>query len=59
MSNIAKGICWAAAILLIALGNRLGLIEDKTARVLFIVLPIVAVLSLTGNWGCWPRRKEA
>jgi hypothetical protein len=59
MSNIYKGLCWAAALLLTALGNRYGLIDDKTAETLFIVLPIVGVLSLNGGASCWPRKKEA
>jgi len=59
MSNIAKGLCWAAAILLVAIGNRLGLIGDKTANVLFIVLPIVAVMSLNGRPDCNLARRGA
>jgi len=59
MSNIAKGLCWAAAILLVALGNRLGLIGDKTANTLFIVLPIVAVMSLRGGQQCNPWQRGA
>lgn len=60
MNNIAKGLCWAVAILLNALGNRYGLIDDKTAETLFIVLQIVGMLSLNGGAGCWPvKRRDA
>lgn len=59
MAKVAKAMCWAAAILLVAIGNRLGLIGDKTANTLFIVLPIVAVMSLNGGRTCRPLHREA
>ena len=61
MTNIRKSLCWAAAILLNALGNACGLIDDKTAETLFVILPIVAVLSLNSNRPCslLPRNKGA
>ena len=59
MSKIAKGACWALAILLVAIGNRLGLIGDRTANVLFIVLPIAAVTSLNRAEQCEPLRRGA
>jgi hypothetical protein len=52
MSNIFKGACWAGAILINAAGNYLGLIDDVTARTLFIVLPIIAVMSHRGRLQC-------
>ena len=51
MTRIHSGLCWGAALLLNAAGNYFGLIDDKTAETLFIVLPIVAVFSL----GCRSR----
>jgi hypothetical protein len=61
MPNLLKGFCWAGAILLNALGNYLGLIDDKTAQTLFIVLPVVAILSLGGGCNCrlWRRGEQA
>lgn len=60
MTSLKSGLCWGAAILLNAAANYFGLIDDKTAETLFIVLPIVGVLSL--GCGCegrpW-RRNEA
>lgn len=60
MTSLKSGLCWGGAILLNAAGNYTGLIDDKTAETLFIVLPIVAVFSL--GRGCngrlW-RRNEA
>ena len=59
MTSLKSGLCWAGAILLNALGNWFGLIDDKTAETLFIVLPIVAVFSLGGGCACgWWRRGE-
>jgi len=60
MTNIYKGLLWAAAILFNAIGNYLGWIADETAQTMFIVLPIVAVMTLRNDSClCWPRRKEA
>jgi hypothetical protein len=61
MDKITKGLCWAGAILLLAAGNYFGLVDDKTAGTLFIVLPIVAVLSLGGGRQCrvWRRAEES
>jgi hypothetical protein len=61
MNILTKALCWAAAILLNALGNYLGLIDDKTSGTLFIVLPIVAVMSLRGIDGCslWRQKRSA
>jgi hypothetical protein len=56
MSDISKGLCWGGAILLNAVGNYLGLIDDKTAETLFIVLPLVAIFSMRGGC-CWGRRE--
>ena len=52
MSNIVKALCWAAAILLVALGNASGLIADSSANTMFAILPLLAVLSLRGQIGC-------
>jgi len=49
MTNIQKALCWGGAILLNAIGNVYGLIDDTTAQTLFIVLPIFAVWALKGG----------
>jgi len=49
MSNIVKALIWAAAILIVALLKSRGLISVESAQTLFIVLPILAVLSLRGS----------
>ena len=56
MTSIKKALPWAAAILLNAAGNYFRLIDDKTAETLFIMLPIIAVVSLGHGCGCGWRR---
>ncbi len=56
MTQIHKSLCWAASLIFLALGNRFGLIDDTTANTLFVLLPIVAVMSLRGRSTC---RKES
>jgi hypothetical protein len=59
MTSIKRGLPWATAILLNDVGNYVGLIDDKTAETLFIVLPIIAVVSLGHGCACgWWRRGE-
>lgn len=55
MSNIAKALLWASAILIVALFNAQGLIADDAANTLFIVLPLMSVLSLRGGAKCRTR----
>jgi hypothetical protein len=52
MSNIAKGCLRALALLLIALGQRLGLLDGASAGTLRIVVPMLALLSMRGERGC-------
>ena len=52
MPNISTGFCWAASLILLALGNRFGLVADEAANVLFFALPAVAVMSMRGTRGC-------
>jgi hypothetical protein len=61
MTSLKTGLCWGAAILLNAAGNYFGLIDDKTAETLFIVLPAVAVITMGAGCGCrpWRRGEEA
>lgn len=54
MSTISKSLCWAGSLILLAVGNAAGLVADDTANTLFIVLPIVAVLSLREKTSCLP-----
>ena len=56
MTTITKGLCWAAAMILLAIGNRLGAITDSNATTMFAILPAVAVISISGRQACRFRR---
>lgn len=58
MSKIQTAICWATALVLLTLGVRFGVVDRDAAATMFFVIPILAVLSLTGR-GCRTRRSEA
>ncbi|MCB2067480.1 MAG: hypothetical protein KDE15_12675 [Erythrobacter sp.] len=51
MTRIQQALCWAAVLILLATGSALGLVERDTAQVLFIVLPVVAWMNISGR-GC-------
>ncbi|WP_296719485.1 hypothetical protein [Erythrobacter sp.] len=55
MTNIAKALLWAAAILIAALLQSRGLIAEDTAKLFIFVLPILAVLSLRSAGTCVRR----
>jgi hypothetical protein len=60
MSNVQRGIFWAAAIALTAFARRSGVFDAQAADTLLLVLPIVAFLSLRGGRNCsLLRRKES
>ena len=60
MTNIRRGLCWAAALLLTAIAKHYGVFEPGAADTLLLVLPIVAVLSLGNERECRLRpRNEA
>jgi len=55
MHAILKSLCWAAAMLLLAAGVRFGFMDRDAAVTLLLVLPILAVLSLSGRTCCAGR----
>jgi hypothetical protein len=59
MPNIQKGLCWAGALILLAVSNATGLVDDASANTLFIVLPIVAMMSLRGQQSCNARVEQS
>jgi hypothetical protein len=59
MSQIAKGLCWAGSLIILALGNRLGLVDDKIANTLFVILPIMAATTLRSDTRCQLRGRSA
>ena len=58
MTQLRKALCWAAALVLLALGGWSGLMDRDAVEVLLIVLPLVAWLSITGR-GCCPARSAS
>lgn len=60
MTNIQKGLCWGAAILLTVIAKKFGGFDAEAADTMLIVLPIVAILSLRNGRECsLLRKKEA
>ena len=60
MTNIRRGLCWAAATLLTGVARRYGVIDAEAADTLLLVLPIVAILSFRYGRECsLPRKREA
>ncbi len=45
MTDVARALCWAAALLLLALANYAGLIADKDAGVMFSIIPALWMAS--------------
>jgi len=57
MAYIFKGLCWAGSLILLALGNAAGLVADDAANTLFVVLPLLAVITMRGAACCRPERR--
>ena len=58
MTGYRNALCWAAAILGVALAGMAGLIDESSTTTLLIALPVVAWMSLRGRLYC-PLRREA
>lgn len=56
MKAILIGLCWGAALLMLGFGNRLGLIADDTATMLFAILPVLAVIAIGSGRPCVPAQ---
>ena len=56
MNSIPKALCWAAAMLFLALGDRAGVLEHGTVVTLITIIPILAWMSISGRMGCRPRK---
>ncbi|MEO7410065.1 MAG: hypothetical protein ABIU10_01915 [Sphingomicrobium sp.] len=51
--------CWAAMILLVALGARLGRVDGAAAELLLMVLPMIAFVTLLDHRKCRLPAREA
>jgi hypothetical protein len=49
MSTISKSLCWAAALILLAVGNATGLLSDSSATTMFAVIPALWVATTFGG----------
>lgn len=58
MKNIQKGLCWAAAMLMVAMARTYGVFDAQAADTLLLVMPIVAVLSFRDKRECNVLRKK-
>jgi hypothetical protein len=52
MTNIQRGLCWVAAILLTVTAKKYGVFGAEAADTLLLVLPIVAILSFRNGREC-------
>ena len=60
MTNIHRGLYWAAAILLTGIAKKFEVFDAEAADTLLLVLPIAAILSLRNRRECsLLRKKEA
>lgn len=52
MQILTKAICWALALIVLAVLSRSGLIADDVVRTMLIVMPVVAVTTMFGANRC-------
>ncbi len=57
MSNIAKGFIWASALILLAIANATYLIADQPANTLFVLIPVLAVITMRRAACCTPKSR--
>lgn len=59
MTRTQQALCWAVALIALALSVSTGLVDRQAAQPLFITVPVLAYLSITGKTGCCnPFRKS-
>ncbi len=56
MTKLTKSLCWAGALIALAIANRLGLIADQSANVMFALIPALWVAT---HGRCGTREKTA
>jgi hypothetical protein len=57
MTNIYRGLCWAAAMMMVVIAKKYGVFDADASDTLLLVLPIVAVLSFRNKRECNLMRK--
>ena len=56
MNAYFHALCWALAIMGLAVLNMFEVISDGTAQALFTTLPILAVISINARGRCVSRK---
>lgn len=57
MTKIRSALCWAGAILGVAVAGAFGAIDQASTTTLLIVLPIAGWMAMNGR-GCGPAREN-
>jgi hypothetical protein len=52
MNNLSKALCWAGAMLFLALGDRTGWMDHGAVTVMITILPALAWMSISGRMNC-------
>lgn len=55
MTTVSKSLCWAAALILLAIANATGLVSDSNATTMFAVTPGLWVATTFGG-NCLRKR---
>lgn len=58
MSIISRSLCWAAALIVLALANALGWVSDSNAQTMFAVIPALWVATTFGG-RCVRKARQA
>lgn len=59
MNSISKALGWAAAMLLVAIGGRTGLMDQGAVTTLITIIPLLAWMSIHGQANCCFGRRDA
>ncbi len=57
MDRILQALCWAMALIIAAIASQYGVMDRGSSTTLYIVLPIVAWMALSGRGTCSLRRR--
>jgi hypothetical protein len=49
MLTVSRSLCWAASLILLAVGNATGLVSDSSATTMFAVIPALWVATIFGG----------
>ena len=55
MKQYCMSLCWAAAMIVMAVGARLGWVDRDAAMTLLLVMPVLAVVTMQRGGSCAVR----